>query len=202
MPGGLTPEVGLAILGVLTFALIPLHINTISSGLPAHPLFVHVPVILVPVATIGALVLVARPALFAGHGLWLGLVTVVALGSLDLAAGAGSALRSDLGLGHGASGQVASLVSQHSHAANMLRILSVLFTAAFLTTMAMYRHEDGSTVGVGLADRALAMLRARPVAGTALRAVIAVLALASLFYVYRTGDLGAKAVWLGRLRVR
>jgi hypothetical protein len=76
------PELGLAILAVLTFVLIPIHVNTIYSGLPAHPLFLHVPVILIPVATIGALALVAHPAWFRRNGLWLGLVTVIAGGAL------------------------------------------------------------------------------------------------------------------------
>ena len=98
---GLTPELGLGILAVLTFFLIPIHVSTIYSGLPAHPLFLHVPVILIPVAVIGALVLVARPSWFDPHGLWLGLITVIALGSLNLTMGAGDALRGDLGLGGG-----------------------------------------------------------------------------------------------------
>ncbi len=63
------PEWALAVLAVLTFALIPIQINTIYSGLPAHPLFLHVPVILIPVAAIGAIVLVIWPRLFARHGI-------------------------------------------------------------------------------------------------------------------------------------
>src|ERR1700685_1299813 len=86
---GLNPEWVLAVLAVLTFALIPIQINTIYSGLPAHPLFLHVPVILIPVATIAALVLVARPRLFAPHGIWVGLVAVIALGATNLTVGAG-----------------------------------------------------------------------------------------------------------------
>jgi hypothetical protein len=48
---------GLAFLGFLT---LPIHINTIYSGLPAHPLFVHVPVILIPTTVIAAVVFVSR----------------------------------------------------------------------------------------------------------------------------------------------
>jgi hypothetical protein len=88
----------LGVLGILTFALIPIRINTIYSGLPAHPLFLHVPVILIPVVGVAALVLAARPAWFPRHGVWVTLVTVVALGSLNLTMGAGKALRADLGV--------------------------------------------------------------------------------------------------------
>jgi hypothetical protein len=47
----------LGILAVLTFAMIPISIDTVPGGLPAHPLFIHVPVIFIPLATIGGLVL-------------------------------------------------------------------------------------------------------------------------------------------------
>ena len=58
----------LAVLAVLSLALIPIHITTIYSGLPAHPLLLHVPVILIPVATIWALVLVATPGVVRALG--------------------------------------------------------------------------------------------------------------------------------------
>jgi hypothetical protein len=116
------PEWALAVLALLTFALIPIQINTIYSGLPAHPLFLHVPVILIPVAAIGALVLVAWPRLFARHGLWIGLVAVVALGATNLTIGAGHALRNDLNL------QGPGIVAQHASAADRLRAVLILFT--------------------------------------------------------------------------
>ena len=50
--GWLSPQALLGIAGLLTFVLIPVHFNTVYGGLPAHPLFVHVPVILIP--TVGA----------------------------------------------------------------------------------------------------------------------------------------------------
>ncbi len=189
----------LAGLAVLTFFLIPIHINTIYGGLPAHPLFLHVPVILIPVAAIGALVLVARPSLFHRHGFWLGLVTVVALGALNLTMGAGDQLRADLGLERGGGFGPASLIARHAHAASILRALTILFTAVFLVAIAVYRTRDGSSTGIGFVDAILGGLRRFPGAMPAVRALIAVLAIGCLYFVYHTGDLGAKAVWQGRL---
>jgi hypothetical protein len=196
-----TPEVALAVLAVLTFFLIPVHINTIYSGLPAHPLFLHVPVILIPVATIGALVLVLRPRWFDPHGLWLGLVTVIALGSLNLTMGAGDQLRADLHLGGGAAGfgGAASLIARHSHAASILRVLMILFTAAFLVTVAMYRTRNGHSTGIGFVDRILGGQQSLDSSMILVRLVTSALALGCLYFVYHTGDLGAKAVWQGRL---
>ena len=88
----LRAEYVLAGLAVLSLALVPIHITTIYSGLPAHPLFLHVPVILIPVAAVWALVLVARPAWFMRSGVLLGILTVVALAGTFLTVGAGEAL--------------------------------------------------------------------------------------------------------------
>ena len=180
-------------LALLTFALIPIQINTIYSGLPAHPLFLHVPVILIPVAAIGALVLVAWPRLFARHGLWIGLVAVVALGATNLTIGAGHALRNDLNL------QGPGIVAQHASAADRLRIVLIVFTALLLIAVAVFRTAGPRVTGVGPLDGVLTAVRSGTGLGAALRAMVAVFAIASLYYVFHTGDLGAKAVWQHRL---
>jgi hypothetical protein len=188
----------LATLAVLTFALIPIHINTIYSGLPAHPLFLHVPVILIPVATIGALVLAARPSWSDPHGLWLGLITVVALGALNLTMGAGDALRADLHLQGGGFGP-STLVARHAHAAHILRLLTIAFTAVFLVMVAMVRTRNGHRTGIGAVDRLVRGLRSAEPSMVVIRLLTTALALACLYFVYHTGDLGARAVWQGRL---
>jgi len=187
------PEWALAVLALLTFVLIPIQINTIYSGLPAHPLFLHVPVILIPVAAIGALVLVAWPRLFARHGLWIGLVAVVALGATNLTIGAGHALRNDLNL------QGPGIVAQHASAADRLRAVLILFTALLLVAVAVFRTAGPRVTGVGPVDGALTAIRSGAALGAALRVIVAVLAVVSLYSVVHTGDLGAKAVWQHRL---
>lgn len=194
------PEWALAILAVLTFALIPLHINTIYSGLPAHPLFLHVPVILIPIAGVAALVLVAAPRLFARHGVWVGLVAVVALGSTNLTVGSGEQLRADLGLVGGGGGfGDGALIARHAHAADILRFLLILFVAALLVAVAVWRTDGPRVTGVGFVDGGLGFVRGSSAAGLLLRAVVAVLAAASLYFVFHVGDLGAKAVWQDRV---
>ncbi len=88
-----SPVLVLGILGVLTFALVPIRINTIYSGLPAHPLFLHVPVILIPVAGLAALALAARPSWWTRHGVWVTFVAVLARRAGSTAA---AALAADL----------------------------------------------------------------------------------------------------------
>ena len=194
----LRAELVLAGLGLLTFALVPLRINTIYSGLPAHPLLLHVPVILIPVAAVMGLVLAARPRLFTAHGFWVGLVTVIALGTTNLTMGAGEALRADLHLEGGGSG-VADLIARHSHAASILRILVILFTAVMIVAVAVFRTGDRRITGIGAFDSPLVAIRSAAPLAAALRVLLVVLALACGYFVFDTGDLGAKAVWQGRL---
>jgi hypothetical protein len=198
-------EVVLLVLSVLSLALIPVHITTIYSGLPAHPLFLHVPVILIPVVTICALALAVRPAWASRYGVALVALTVVALASLFITMGAGSALRSALHLGpaSGANGPLgangpAALIARHQHAANILRVLMIAFTAGLLATVFAHRIAGGMTVGRAGVDRLLARSATRGL----LRGALAVLALACAYFVFNTGDLGAKAVWAGRLQGR
>jgi hypothetical protein len=92
--------------------------------------------------------------------------------------GAGKALRADLGApiaGFGGAGGQAALIARHEHAADVLRIFMILFTAVVIVSLA---------------------------ATIALRAATAVLAVLCLYFVFHTGDLGAKAVWQGRVHTR
>ena len=170
----------LAGLAILSLALIPVHITTIYSGLPAHPLFLHVPVILIPLAAIWALVLAVWPRWFVTSGVWLGAVTVVALAGTFLTVGAGDALRNALHL-NGDFGP-AVLIARHAHAADTLRLLMIAFTA--IVIVALLAHRVDAAAG----------------ARVFLRVLLGALAIACAYFVFHTGDLGAKAVWQGRLQ--
>jgi hypothetical protein len=150
-------------------------------------------VILIPVATIWAVVLAARPAWFLRSGVLLGIVTVVALAATFLTVGAGEALRGALHLNGGFG--PSALIARHAHAAELLRDLLILFTAAVI--LALFAHRVGAGMGSGL--QWLDTLAARPAVLVLLRVALAGLAIACAYFVFHTGDLGAKAVWQGRL---
>jgi predicted membrane protein DUF2231 len=185
-------ELVLGVLGILTFVLIPIHINTIYSGLPAHPLFLHVPVILIPLVGIAALALAVRPVWFERHGVWITGLAVIALASVNLTMGAGEELRRDLG------GDDAGLIARHADAAGQLRIVFIAFTAVLIIAIAAHRASrrwEGPLAFINGILRPLATNAGRIV----LRVAIALLAIGSLYTVFHTGDLGSKAVWQGRL---
>jgi hypothetical protein len=180
---------GLAFLGFIT---LPIRITTIYGGLPAHPLFVHVPVILIPATILAAIVCMVKPEWFARYGIALALVSIAAMSSIFLTMQAGGALRAALHL----HGRAAHLISEHSQAASILAIVYVVFTAVLIVTFAAQRISGGMATGLGLVDRALSPLRVF----TVLRVVLVVLALVGAGVVFRVGDLGAKAVWQGRIQ--
>jgi hypothetical protein len=184
-------EFVLAGLGVLGFITLPIRITTIYGGLPAHPLFVHVPVILIPATVIAALVCMIRTEWFSRYGIALAVVSIGAMSSIFLTMQAGGALEAALHL----RGRAAHLISEHSQAAHILAFIYIAFTAAVIVTFAAQRISGGRPTGLGFLDRALAP----PRVFTALRAVVIVLSLAGAVMVFRVGDLGAKAVWQGRI---
>jgi uncharacterized membrane protein len=185
-------EFVLTLLAFLGFITLPIRILTIYDGLPAHPLFVHVPVILIPTTVVAAVVFMVKPAWFSRYGIALALVSIVAMSATFLTMQAGAALRAALHL----QGQAAVLISQHAQAAHILAYIYVVFTATLIVTFAAYRISGGMPTGLAIVDRALSARSSF----TALRVVLVVLSLAAGYMVYRTGTLGAKAVWEGRLQ--
>jgi hypothetical protein len=181
----------LVLFGFLGFLTLPIRLTTIYSGLPAHPLFLHVPVMLVPITVIAAIVLMVRPDWLERYGIATAIVSVIAMGSIFITMQAGGALQSALDL----HGEAARLVSEHSEAAKILAILYVLFTATVIVAFATRRISQGRPTGLAIVDRLLSP----PAVFTALRILVVVLAIGSVVMVARTGDLGAKAVWQGKL---
>jgi uncharacterized membrane protein len=185
-------EFVLTLLAFLGFLTLPIRITTIYSGLPAHPLFVHVPVVLIPTTIIAAIVFVIKPQWFSRYGIALALASIVAMSSVFLAMQAGAALRGVLNL----QGTAAKLISEHSQAAHILAIVYVLFTATLIVTFAAQRISGGMPTGLGIVDN---LLSPKPML-TALRVVLVLLSIGAGYMCFRTGDLGAKAVWQGRLQ--
>src|SRR5471030_227620 len=85
-------EFVLTLLGFLAFLALAIRITTIYSGLPAHPLFVHVPVILIPATIVAAIVFMIKPQWLGRYGIALAVVSIVAMSSVFITMQAGAAL--------------------------------------------------------------------------------------------------------------
>ena len=188
---------------VACLALVPIEWNRVF-GLPAHPLLVHVPVMLIPIVVIWAIVAMARPGLIRRSGVALAAVTVVALASTVVAAGAGekfrdsafSGERDTAAVSHKPPAQPAGeqreqqLINDHASSAETLRMIMFIFAAALVLAVLAERSR-----GFGLAGGGVSGFLARQPTSLGLRGAVVVLAVLAGFFVVRTGHLGAKATW-------
>jgi hypothetical protein len=126
------------------------------------------------------------------YGIALALASIVAMSSVFLTMQAGAALRAALHL----RGPAATLISEHSHAAHILAIVYVVFTATLILTFAAQRISGGMPTGLGIVDGPLSSRSLF----VALRVVLVVVSIGAGYMIFRVGDLGAKAVWQGRLQ--
>jgi hypothetical protein len=183
LPGtrrGPDPFVVLAVLAALSLALIPVEIHSLF-GLPAHPLLLHVPVVSIPVLGLVLLGVAARPEWMDRYGVAIGGLAVVSLASTILAAGAGEAFR--------ASGEGGPGIAAHADAGETLRLVMIGLTAVVLVGLALRR----AAAGEGLVR--LRGLGRQAWVAPVTRGAFAIVAVAALFFVVRTGHLGAKQTW-------
>ncbi len=155
------------------------HVN----GLPAHVLFVHFVVVLVPLTALAAVVCAVQPRYARRLGLVLPLLGLVTLGLVPVTTHAGEWLESRVGDD--------PLVHRHTEMGDGL--LPWAF-GLFLVTLAVWwvgRRTSAPAAADGPRWSSPAVLRVTA-------AVLAVLVSAgAVVDVYRIGDSGAKAAWQG-----
>jgi hypothetical protein len=166
-------ETIVAVAAVVSLALWPVEIHR-AFGLPAHPLIIHVPVVFVPVLGLAVLAIAFNTRWFERFGLLVAAFSVVTLAATLLAVGAGEAFRDER------TKDFPQLISDptlhdHADAGITVRLAMVILTALL----------------VGL----LFARRAPNAARIALRVLAVLFALTALFFVIRTGHLGAKLAW-------
>ncbi|MGZ4675783.1 MAG: DUF2231 domain-containing protein [Acidimicrobiia bacterium] len=150
-------------------------------GLPAHPLLVHVPVILIPLALVGALGLWWQPWRDR-FGIATAVVLMVAGIFTQLAISSGQTLRHTLD-------NDTALVRAHVQIAEDIRPWLLLFFIALVAFLWFERRQ-----------RAAGPVSMRnPVLAGTLAATI-VLGVVSVYWVQRIGHTGAKAVWQPKMQ--
>jgi uncharacterized membrane protein len=136
-----------------------------AFGLPAHPLLIHVPVVFIPILGLAVIATALWPRRLERHAPVLAGFAVIANAATLLAVGAGEAFRAD----RRALGSSPTL-DQHAEAGDFLRWLMVILTALLVAAL---------------------FTRARRI----VLAAAAIMAAAAVFWVIRTGHLGAKVAW-------
>ncbi|MEZ5076104.1 MAG: DUF2231 domain-containing protein [Solirubrobacterales bacterium] len=180
--------IGLPVGFAFCLLLLPIHLDRLF-GLPAHPLLLHLPVVLIPVLAAAAIAVAVRPRWRERYGLALAVLALVALASTVLAAGAGDALLES----RRALGAVDPTLSEHAELGEQLRNIMVVFAGGVVALAmldAVRRRGNGPS-----ALRLLADLIHHPRLELAARVALALVAAVALVWAVRTGHAGAKATW-------
>lgn len=167
--------------------------------LPAHPLFVHAPVVLMPLAALAALALAVRPQWRARFGFITSAGAFVLLVATVLATQSGEAFEEALD-----EQGIPVPVEKHAELAETARVFVLLFFVfvVAMVAIALVRRSKATSAsasgasggpGAGGSGGALA------VAGHACAALAVVFGLLGTVWMARTGHEGAKAVWDGTL---
>jgi len=169
------------------------HIN----GLPTHPLIVHIPVAMLPLAFLGVAVMIIRHAWYLRYR-WAVLV-VGGIGTLGaiLAAATGESLESDVRRTEGAAALRG--IHDHAQAGDVARTVAIFFfvslAAWVLIPWFLDRRRSGQEAIGSAPNESMPEGRRTRILRIALMVTTAVLATASMITVYQAGHSGATSVW-------
>lgn len=155
-------------------------------GIPAHPLLVHIPAVVLPLAALGAIIMVIKPAWHHRYRwavLFLGLVGAV---GAVLAADAGESLQERIITKNGFA--AAELWDDHAQAGDTARLFALIFfvlLAAFVLVPWFIERRKQQGREIGVPKWVAPVLAVLVVAGSIGSVVTVVLA----------GHSGAKSVW-------
>ncbi|CAA9305024.1 MAG: hypothetical protein AVDCRST_MAG61-1274 [uncultured Friedmanniella sp.] len=153
------------------------------GDLPLHPLAIHAAVLGVPVTLLLAL-LFAYPRTRNWARWPLALAGLGSLGAVFVAKESGEALMTNLEATERLGGEALVLVGRHSDLATVLFYLTIGLAVLAVVSALVVGRVGGTAEHRGSRGR-----------DTVLLALLVVVAAVAAFWVYRVGDLGAKAVW-------
>ncbi|MGB5759714.1 MAG: DUF2231 domain-containing protein [Acidimicrobiales bacterium] len=161
------------------------------NGLPAHPLLVHLPVAMLPLAALGVLVMLARPAWYARYRWAVLFVGAVGMVGAILAASSGEGLESQIREKEGADAVVA--LRDHVGGGDLARVLAIVFFVALAAYVIVPWFLDRRSAA------AVADSRAEPAVPGWIRPVlmvaVAITAVASVVSIIDAGHSGAGQAW-------
>jgi hypothetical protein len=160
-------------------------------GLPAHPLLVHVPVVLLPLALIGVVLILIRPQWKSAL-----LVPTAVLGG---AGAIGAILASQAGEWLQERVPETALIDQHQQLGEMARNLSILFAGALFVWVVRELLIDRGILKDSSLGKLLTPLLSPKWIGAAAAAGALIFGSLTTVWVVRAGHTGAKAAWKGRV---
>jgi len=171
------------------------------NGLPLHPLIVHIPVAMLPLAFLGVAVMCIKRAWYLRYR-WAVLV-VGGIGTLGaiLAASTGESLESEVRRTEGRAALRG--IHDHAEAGDLARTVAIVFFVALAAWVLIpwfldRRHaqqQAGSAGGGDDGGEVESSHRHSNLARSILMVTTAILATASMATIYRAGHSGATSVW-------
>ena len=159
------------------------------DGIPAHPLVVHAVVVLLPLAAVGTLLVVARPAWRRQLGIWVLLLALGGVAAIPVATQTGEQLEHAIG--------GSELIAIHEERAETLLIPAMIFLLLLAATVLTGRRADAPVDGPGAAH-AVTTNTATMHRVTLVTGVLAALAgLVVTGLVVWIGHAGSVAAWSG-----
>ena len=153
------------------------------NGLPLHPLIVHVVVVFAPLAAVGGILYATMPA-------WRWWLRWPFVASAVIAAGAGVlAAQSGYSLEHLRGLQQLASVRTHQHRGSILRWVMLAFLVP--TGLAAWLLGGGSPMTSGWGSRE----GRTGVVAVGIQVLVVASSIFLLYWVFLTGDSGARAIW-------
>lgn len=161
-------------------------------GLPAHPLLVHAPIVLVPLCFIAAIFMAIKPEWRRRYGIPTAVLAVVSAVMVQLAIGSGEELEQRV--------RESNLIEKHSQIAENARPFVFLFALALVGIAVwdvLQRRTAANASAAGTeVDAASSTKSAKASKLVSVAMVVTVLlGAASTYMVVQTGHSGAKATW-------
>ena len=164
-------------------------------GLPAHPLLLHATVVFVPLLALGAIAYAVVPRL-RGRIRWeVALLALIGAGSVAVTKLSGDAFKARSIRKGQVSPQGLAQINQHQSFGTTTMWYVLALAAVTLVLLYLVAPAGATPSAAGTAAASTGALR---IVGIVVAVAAVGLAVVSLYYVYRTGDLGAHIVWSGR----
>lgn len=157
------------------------------GGLPTHPLVVHMPVVAIPLALIGVLVMVIFPSWQQKIGVPVAVVSGLGFLGALLAVGSGEELEESL---RRAGETISGTLEDHVEMGESVQFFAGLFFVLVLAWVVFgwWRRRSGE-------EQATKVLRKPKVINIVLAILVVGSGIAASWSVYATGHSGAKSVW-------
>jgi len=164
-------------------------------GIPAHPLVVHAPVVLLPLAVVGVIAMMVRPSWYL-HIRW-PVLAITAIGTVGAVFATSSGEELEELVEDSKTGAAREAIEEHAEAGETARTLAIVFLVAVVAYVLIpwfLERRARSASAAGAADES--PRRAEPVwLRPVLMVLVALTAIGSLVTIIDAGHSGADSVW-------